>query len=161
MAGALLNFRLILKLWGASRLRPGASSLTALPSRRPFWCHNKAAGCKQVKLDFISRYGKSTFKGTVSPPERCDFTSSQQYNNNVLWSLFIMFWDQNSNYFHKFIWIEDWVLITDFCGIISRIEPYYFTPLLSHKYDKLEKVRGLFQVSRWQNHIPQQVTLCL
>ena len=24
------------------------------------------------------------FKGTVSPPERCDFTFSQQYNNNVL-----------------------------------------------------------------------------
>ena len=23
-------------------------------------------------------------KGTVSPPERCDFTSSQQYSNNVL-----------------------------------------------------------------------------
>ena len=23
-------------------------------------------------------------KGTVSPPERCDFTSLQQYNNNVL-----------------------------------------------------------------------------
>ena len=48
----------------------------------------------------------------------------------------------------------------DFWGIISRIEPYYKTPLLSHKYDKLEKVRELFQVSRRQNHIAQQVTLC-
>ena len=25
-----------------------------------------------------------SIKGAVSPPERCDFTSSQQYNNNVL-----------------------------------------------------------------------------
>ena len=32
--------------------------------------------------------------------------------------------------------------------IIGRIEPYYKTLLLSHKYDKLEKVRELFQVSR-------------
>ena len=38
---------------------------------------------------------------------------------------------------------------------------YYKTPLLSHKYDKLEKVRELFQVSRRQNRIAQQVTLCL
>ena len=52
-------------------------------------------------------------KGIVSSPERCDFTSSQQYINNVLWSLFIMFWDQNSNYFSKFIYIENWVLITE------------------------------------------------
>ena len=49
----------------------------------------------------------------------------------------------------------------DFGGIISRIEPYYKTPLFSHKCDKLEKVRELFQVSRWQNHIAQQVTLPL
>ena len=48
----------------------------------------------------------------------------------------------------------------DVCGIIGRIEPYYKTPLLSHKYDKLEKVREL-QVSRRQNHIAQQVTLRL
>ena len=26
----------------------------------------------------------SVFNGTVSPPERCDFMSLQQYNNNVL-----------------------------------------------------------------------------
>ena len=45
--------------------------------------------------------------------------------------------------------------------MISRIEPYYRTLLLSHKYDKLDKVRELFQVSRRQNHIAQQVTLCL
>ena len=45
--------------------------------------------------------------------------------------------------------------------MISRIEPYYKTPLISHKYDKLEKVRELFQVSRRQNHIAQQVTQCL
>ena len=31
---------------------------------------------------------------------------------NVLLSLFIMFWDQNSNYFNKFIKNEDSVLIT-------------------------------------------------
>ena len=49
----------------------------------------------------------------------------------------------------------------DFCGIIERIEPYYKTSLLSHIYDKLEKLRELFQVSRRQNHIAQQVTLCL
>ena len=47
-----------------------------------------------------------------SPPERCDFTSSQQYNN-VLWSLFIMFWNQNSNHFNKFIEVEDSVSITE------------------------------------------------
>ena len=28
--------------------------------------------------------GELMFKGTESPPERCDFTSSEQYNNNVL-----------------------------------------------------------------------------
>ena len=44
--------------------------------------------------------------------------------------------------------------------VIGRIEPYYKTPLLCHKYDKLEKVRELFQISRRQNHIAQQVTLC-
>ena len=32
------------------------------------------------EIDLISK----EIKGTVSPPERCDFTSSQQYNNNVL-----------------------------------------------------------------------------
>ena len=49
----------------------------------------------------------------------------------------------------------------DYCDIISRIGPYYKAPLFSHKYNKLEKVRELFQVSRRQNHIAQQVTLCL
>ena len=44
----------------------------------------------------------------------------------------------------------------DFCDVINRIEPYYKTAHLSHKYDK---VRELFQVSRRQNHIVQQVTL--
>ena len=32
----------------------------------------------------------------------------------------------------------------DFCDIAGRIEAYYKTPLLSHKYDKLEKARELF-----------------
>ena len=49
----------------------------------------------------------------------------------------------------------------DFCGVISRIEPYYKTPLVFHKYDKFEKVRELYQVPRRQNHIAQQVTLYL
>ena len=68
---------------------------------------------------------------TLSLPERCDFTSSQHYNN------------------YRLLWY------------ISRIEPYYKTPLLTHKYDKLEEVRELFQVSHRLNDITQQVILCL
>ena len=37
---------------------------------------------KLTKCDKFSFH--KHFKGTVLPPERCDFTSSQQYNNNVL-----------------------------------------------------------------------------
>ena len=53
----------------------------------------------------------SFFKGTVLPSERCYFMSWQQYDNNIIWSLFI-FWNKNSKYFYKFILIEDSVLIT-------------------------------------------------
>ena len=37
-------------------------------------------------------------KSTVPLPEQCDFMSSQQYKNNVIGSLSIMFLDQNSNH---------------------------------------------------------------
>ena len=69
-----------------------------------------------LKLDIPGKQFEDNYvfvKGSVSPPERCDFTSSQQYNNSVLWSLFIMFSDQKSNYFSKFIHVEDSVLITE------------------------------------------------
>ena len=70
--------------------------------------------------------------------------------------------DQNSNYFNKIIYIEDSAFISGtFVGIIARIEPYYKTPFLSHKYDKLEKVREVFEVSRRLNHIAQKVIQCL
>ena len=36
------------------------------------------------KGQYHEKNHSSTFNGTVSPPEQCDFTSSQQYNNNVL-----------------------------------------------------------------------------
>ena len=45
-----------------------------------------------------------------------------------------MFWDQNLNHFSKFIQIEDLVLITETCGIISRIEPYYKTSFIDSKF---------------------------
>lgn len=32
--------------------------------------------------------------------------------DNIIWSLFIIFWNKNSKYFYKFILIEDSVLIT-------------------------------------------------
>ena len=35
-------------------------------------------------LVFSEKISSPSIKGTVSPPERCEFTSSQQYNNNVL-----------------------------------------------------------------------------
>ena len=60
---------------------------------------NQLIYISQVKIELNYQ-----FKVTVSPPEQCDFMSLQRYNNyNVLLSLFIMFWDQNSNYFNKFI----------------------------------------------------------
>ena len=54
----------------------------------------------------------SFFEGTVLPSERCHFMLWQQYDNNIIWSLFIIFWNKNSKYFYKFILIEDSVLIT-------------------------------------------------
>ena len=38
--------------------------------------------CTFDKSIFLSQ--KTKAKGTMSPPERCDFTSSEQYNNNVV-----------------------------------------------------------------------------
>ena len=70
----------------------------------------------------ISKIYMCTLKAHVaSPPERCDFTSSQEYSNNVMWSLFIMLEDQNSNYLKKFIQItsED-----NFYRVVSHIKPY-------------------------------------
>ena len=40
-------------------------------------------------------------KGTVSPPERCDFTSSQQYNNNVLLRIIGWGWAGYRNYLDR------------------------------------------------------------
>ena len=54
-----------------------------------------------IKLQFWG--WRKAFDGTVSPPERCDFMSSQKCYNNVILSLFIMFGDLYLNYFNKFI----------------------------------------------------------
>ena len=54
------------------------------------WCKATLHECYVYNRQLVN--DKSTancqlVKATISPPERCDFTSSQQYNNNVLWSL--------------------------------------------------------------------------
>lgn len=68
----------------------------------------------------------------MSPFERCHFMSSQQFDNWIRW-LFFVFRDQNLNYFNKFVQIEDPVLISGIFIVISRVEPYYKTPLLFYK----------------------------
>ena len=80
------------------------NALTAWP---PVLCYpEKRNNCVPLQNEFhqvtILRLTKS-LEGIVSPPERCDFMSSQKCYNNVILSLFIMFGDLNSNYFNKFI----------------------------------------------------------
>lgn len=66
---------------------------------------NVSCRCVQLKI-------MAVFKGSqgMLPRERCDFMSSQQYNNNVISSLFIMLCDQ---YFNNFTQVKDLVLITE------------------------------------------------